>query len=142
MQQYRQALTDELARSVGVVGVGAHNVAVGVGVKILYGQRFHAREHIVAKMHQSTLRYCCHQASPDKRTDKTDNVDARHRRYCRYELLPHLVKTQRDAGGDAVVNKALEEHSCDDIGNRAKDDADRDDYKLRLIVFADIIQKA
>ena len=62
VEQLRDALADHLAQGVGIVGVDGHNVAVGVAVKILDGQRLHMGEQIVAQTLQRALGDVCHNA--------------------------------------------------------------------------------
>ena len=47
-----KALADELAQSVDIVGVVAHDVAVAIGVKVPDGQVLHVVEHLLTHLFQ------------------------------------------------------------------------------------------
>ena len=58
----RDALADELAQGVHVVGVNRHDVAVSVGIKVLDGQSLHLVEQVVTQTAQGTLADVNHDA--------------------------------------------------------------------------------
>ena len=53
--QLGQALADELAQGVDIIGVEAHDIAVAVGVEVADGQVLHMVEHLFAQLGQGAL---------------------------------------------------------------------------------------
>ena len=78
VENLSHALADHLAQGIDVVCVNAHNIAVGVSVKILYRQAFHVTENVISQIthralsdvyHYSRLSVCRRRAYQVKHRD-------------------------------------------------------------------------
>ena len=113
--QLRYGGTDEVAQGFSVVGVPAHNVAVGMGVKVLDGQRLHVREHLVPQLLQRALRNGHHQEIVQPGAHDARRVNQRH-----LEHRPHQSVQRRvllaGQGGDVIVDQRLQKQAGPNAG--------------------------
>ena len=72
--QLGQALADELAQGVDIVGVKAHDIAVAVGVEVADGQVLHVVEHLLAQLGQGALGDDGHQLVEGRAGRQADDV--------------------------------------------------------------------
>ena len=73
-----QALADHLPQGIGIVGVVAHHIAMGMGIKVLDGQGLHVGKHIVPYGFQGALRHGDHQPCLQVGSQHTGQVNAPH----------------------------------------------------------------
>ena len=77
-EQLRHALADHLTQGIGIVGVIAHHIAVGVGIKIRDGQGLHMVEHLVTDALQGTLRHHRHQTVVEQGAEYARDIHKGH----------------------------------------------------------------
>ena len=68
------ALAEQLSQCIHIIGIHGHNVAVGVGVKILDRQGLHVCEQLITELPHSTLADVYHDPVVCIRSGNTDNV--------------------------------------------------------------------
>ena len=74
----RNALRNELPQSVGIVGIGTHDIAVRVRIEIADRQCLHAVEHIVSDIHQKALRDDRHALVIENGRRERDEIHCAH----------------------------------------------------------------
>ena len=141
-QPLRHALRDELSQRVDVVGVVAHDVAVGVGVEIFDGQGLHLVEHVLADVFQKALRDDSHEAGVGEGAQYAERIDARHDARDGVEGVCDVVEAVFQPRGDDVVNEQLEEDGGADARDSGHGDADDDEQELPLIVAPHIPEQS
>ena len=137
----RYGLAHQLAQRVDVVGVDAHDVAVGVGVKILYGQRLHVREQVVAQGAHGALAHVDHQAVVEVRGQHAGGHDA-DKPYNLVEQLGEQVGPGLHHGLYVVVYQSLREGGADDGADSVDDDAADDKQEGPLVVREHVLYYA
>jgi hypothetical protein len=75
--QAGDTLRDELTKCVDIIGIMAHDIAMGMGIKIFDGKRLHFCKHFVTHIAKRSLRYVRHDACPCKVTDKTREINGK-----------------------------------------------------------------
>ena len=115
------ALGKHLAQGVSVVGVITHNIAVTVGIKILYGKALHMTEHGGTDIFKNILGDLCHGAVIEKRRENTGEINCRH--YAkRAEKCGKIRVRCSDKRSDIVIDKGFDEkgrcHACNGCKNR------------------------
>ena len=118
----RQGLGDHLPQCVSIVGIMAHHVPVGVGIKILHRQGLHMGKHIVPDGHKHPLGYLNHEPIIGKASDDACKIDAGHlqQRSCKRPVIRHGLLQH---GGDIIVNQPLKEQGTSHAGYGADEDA-------------------
>ena len=76
--QLGHTLADHLPQSVDVVGIDAHDIAVGMGVKIAQRQAFHMAEQVAAQVPQRSLGDGNHQLVLNQHRNHAAEKDQRH----------------------------------------------------------------
>ena len=135
----RNALADELAQGVHVVGVDRHDVAVGVGVKVFDGQGLHLVEQVVPQVAQGALTHIDHDAVIAEGGDHARPHDA-------HQLLDVLGQAGEvpGAGGqhglDIFVDQSLGEGGPHHSAYGGHQNAPDDENKQILIVVEHVAQ--
>ena len=127
-----EALAQKLAHGVGVVGVAAHDFAVGALVEVTDGQVLHVQEHILAHAVQGAGGHQHHQAVVNQGGNGPGQVHAHHqdqeigeRRQIRRGLT--------DEGRNVAVHHVLEQVRAGGAGGGADEDAARYQQQLALM---------
>ena len=135
-EQLRHGLRYKLAQRVGIVGVAAHHVAVGVGVKIFYRQGLHVLKHAVAHLFLYALSHRYHKPVVAEGAKQTYQVYARHAYYGKHHVcivrrnaVFHPVKQRVDVG----VYHGFDKGGADNAGYRAYDYPQRHQYQMKLV---------
>ena len=135
--QLRHGLGDHLAHGVDIVGVYAHDIAVGMRVKILDRQALHLGKELDAQVFQRALRDEDHQIVVQPRAERAEDIHRRHaehRTAHRAEIRIRLAHHR----GDIVVDQALHEHRAVNVGHGADEQADDDHDAVDLILAHDL----
>ena len=131
------ALGEHLAQGIHVVGVDAHHVAVGVGVKVLDGQGLHVAEQVVPDGFLNALGDHDHVPVVGVRTQGAHQEQAAH-----HHQGPHQageVRVRRaQQGGDIVIDQTAQEQRARHIGDGADQDAEDDQHEADLVLPLDI----
>ena len=140
-EHLRDGLVDHLAQGVGVIGVEAHNRAVGVLVKIADGQGLHVLKHFIAHTLEHALADFDHQTGVDKRGQHARQEDGPQNSQRRVQLgeIGIRVANERD---NEVVEQKLQGERNRNRGNGADENADKHGDKLRLISAGHISEQA
>ena len=133
------ALADELAQGVHIVGVDRHDVAVGVGVEVTDGEGFHVLEQLHAEIAHGALADVDHDAVVAVGTQDAHRVEERD---------PQQGGGQRPVVGiggtgqgcDVIVNEPLgEQHPLDGSQCRTQN-ADHHHKKGKLVISEHVTQ--
>ena len=132
VDQLGQALADHLAQGVGIIGVNRHNIAVGVGVEILDGQRLHMGKHPIADALQRALRNLGHQAVLHKDGNDAHRIEGGH---------PHngggkageVIAAVLQKGQNVAVNQRLGEHGALQLGKNRQQNTAEHNNDLHLV---------
>ena len=132
--ELRHGLCDHLAKGIGVVGIKAHNIAVGAGIKGADGKPLHFFKHFVPNLFQRSLRDGYHDTVIKKRGKNTDQIDcADHDQHFqkRCEYRGRACEQRRDI----IVDQRLQEQCR--CGGRYGTEQNTDHHKneLSLIVL-------
>ena len=135
------ALADQLAQGVHIVGVDGHDVPMGVGVKIPDRQRLHVPEQLHTQIAHGALADIDHDAVVAVGAQNADAVHDRHgQQRCRQPgEVGGLGPGQRN---DVVIDQALHEKRPPQGGQRGPKNADHDQAKGKLIVPEHIAEDA
>ncbi len=132
VDQLGQALADHLAQGVGIVGVNRHNIAVGVGIEILDGQRLHVGEHLITQILQRTLCDAGHQTVLHKDSSNTDTVERSHTQDGGGQTAEiRAARTQQRQ--NVAVNQRLGEHDALQLGENRQQNTAEHNNDLRLV---------
>ena len=129
-------LADHLAKSIGIIGVVAHNGTVDMGIKIPDGQRLHVGEHLVTDVLHGALGDAGHQLLTHKDGDNAGYIDAGHAG----DGAGQAGKIGAAGGkhrGEIVIDQVGEEHRVRHIGKHRYQDADDDHGKAKTVVPED-----
>ena len=124
-QHLRQALADQLAHGIHVVGVIAHDIASAVGIKILDGQILHVVEHLFPHLLEGALRDDGHHLRIERARHQADGIHHQQDAHKAKDLARHsipiarLIRVIHD--GDDVLHK--------DRGNGTDDGVDEDTHQ-------------
>ena len=135
--ELRHGLGNHLPHGVDVVGVDAHDIAVGVRVKILDRQALHLGKELDAQVFERALRDEDHQVIVQPHAERAEEVHQRNAEHG----APHRAEIRvgaADHRGDVIVDQALHEHRAVDVGHRADDQAEHDRDAVRLISTHDL----
>jgi len=148
-KEVRYALRNELADGVHVVGVMAHDVAVGVRIEILDGQALHAVEQIRSQPMQKALRYDGHQLRVQRVRADAQHVDADHRADYLYKVGPGVFPACGRAVGVAVfyapaddLYHIVEKDRGGGVGDRREDQAEEHRDHGGFMVFEEIFHQS
>ena len=117
LDEGRHGLADELADGVGVIGVGRHDRAVGVGVEVLDRQGLHAVEHVVAHVLEGALRDHGHDPRVQQAREHAEGVDGAHHGDDPHEHGHDGAESHAQPGGDDLVDDPLHEDRGDRRGD-------------------------
>ena len=114
-----------MPEGVRVVGVDAHNVAVGVGVEEADGEGLHLHEEIVTYLLEHFLAYDCDDTVVKERPERARQIDCGHdeddAQQAAEEVLARLDHLEY-----VVVDDDLHEGVAHHRGHDANEDADND----------------
>ena len=134
VDELRNALAYELAQGVHVIGVDGHDIAMGMGVKIPDGKRFHVFKQFDAQRAHGSLAHVDHDPVVGVGAQDADGVDAAHPKkrsgQGREVRLFHLC--QRN---NVVVDQALHEKRALKRRQGGADNAEDDQEKRKFIVL-------
>ena len=92
-QKIGQRLGHHLPQSVDIVGVIAHNIAVTVGVEILYRQILHAVKHLPAQFFKKALRNNSHKLLVDRARNKRKHIQTYKQQHVAHYLVAAILPT-------------------------------------------------
>ena len=141
VDQLGKALADHLAQSVGIVGVDRHDVAMGVGIEILDGQRLHVGKHLITQALQSALGNTGHQAVLQEDSCNAHCIEQSHSGDGTDEAA-EIVALFQQHGGDITVDQRLHEQGTLHLCKNADKDAAQYNENRNLIEVHDIRQNA
>ena len=129
-EHLRQCLRDELAQRIGVVGVVAHDVAVGVHIEVADGEGLHVIEHIVPNVFEAALGNKDHEAAVSEGAQYAREVEGAHQAedasesrengICLFEEGRYVViHEDLDEDGAAHVGEGRDEYAHDGNGEDA-----------------------
>ena len=131
------ALGEHLAQGVHVVGVDAHHVAVGVGIKVLDGQGLHVAEQVVPDALLHALGDGDHQAVVGEGTQGAHDIQPGH-----HQKDPHQAAVigglHGQQGGDVVVDQVAQKQGPRHRGDGADEDAEDHQHEQSHIAPAHI----
>ena len=134
-------LADHLAQGVHIVGVQAHDVAVGVAVKVAQGQAFHVGEQVVTDALQGALAHRDHHHLVGAGAHNAQGVPAHH--------LHHGVAQRgkvrvglADHWQNVAVDQGLGEHGALHHGQAGAQDTNHDQQALGAVVVQHNVQQA
>ena len=123
-----------MTKGIGVVGVKAHNIAVGAGIKGADGKPLHFFKHFVPNLFERSLRDGYHDTVIKKRGQHADQID-------RADHDQHLQKLCEYRGRaceqrrDIIVDQGLQEQRRSGGRNGAEQNTDHHKNELSLIVL-------
>ena len=124
-QHLRQALADQLAHGIHVVGVIAHDIATAVGIEILDGQILHVVEHLFPHLFEGTLRDDGHHLRIECARHQADGIHHQQNAHKAEDPARHGVPIARLIcvihDGDDILHK--------DRGNGTDDGVDEDAHQ-------------
>ena len=123
-----------LAKSVRVVGVIAHNVAVAVGIKIFDGKALHMAEHFKTDILKDILGNFRHGAVIEKRRENSYKIDGRHYRKGADKRKKIRVLNAYERS-DVIIDKGFNEKRGSNACNSSEDDAEKDKNHRNAVVF-------
>ena len=127
-------LCDHLTEGIGIVGVKAHNIAVGAGIKGADREALHFFKHFVPNLFQRSLRDGYHDTVVKKRGKNTDQIDCadydQHvQKLCEYR--GRACEQRRDI----IVDQGLQKQRRNSGRNGAEQNANHHKNELSLIVL-------
>ena len=134
-------LADHLAQGVDIIGVHGHDVAVGMAVKILDGQRLHMGEHLVPQVFQRSLGDNGHHTALTEGGNHTDGIEA-GRAGNGPGQTGEIVALLGEQGENVVVNQFLHKQGSLDVGQNADEDAANHNNDGNFVEFENITQNA
>ena len=141
IDQLGQALADELAQGINIVGVDRHDVTVGVAVKILNGQCLHVDEQVVAQTFQGALGDLGHGAVLDEDGQDTHAVEAGHTGDG-MQQAGEIVALFGQQGQDVAVDQSLHKQGALDLSEHAEQNAAQHQDDLELVLLHHVGQDA
>ena len=123
-QQLGNTLGEHLAQGVGVVGVVAHGVAEGVGIKIPDGKGLHVSKHIIPDIPQNALRDGCHD---DTLSGGGHNADSKQNSHFNddFQQTGEIGGAAEQHGLDVIIDDGLHHGHGLGGGEGGHNDADR-----------------
>ena len=140
VDDFGDALADELAQGVHVVGVDGHDVAVRVRVKVADRQGLHVREQVRADFEHRALADADHQALADVAGGNAQREDAAQRNHG-IRQIAHGLGAFLNAG-DVHIHQIPRERAGLNGGIRRHHNADDDGNELPQIVFKNDFHQA
>ena len=134
-------LAYELAERVDVVRVHGHDVAVCVGVEVLYRQGLHLGEELVAQQEHGALADVDHQSAVAVGGHDAGGHDA-YQLYDVVEELGEEVRPGAEHGLDVVRRRASEEGRAYDAGDGVNEYADYYEHEYPLILVEHVLYDA
>ena len=125
-------MPDHLAQGIGIVGIVAHHVAVGVGVKVADRQRLHVGEHIVPDCFQRSLSDRYNQARLQEGGQNTGQIDAGHHGQDAQQRGKVRLRLPNQ-GRDIIVDQRFQEQGSGNAGCRADQQQQKNNSKPQLI---------
>ena len=141
IDQLGQALADELAQGINIVGVDRHDVAVGVAVKILDGQGLHVDEQVVAQTFQGALGDLGHGAVLDEDGQDAHAVEAGYTGDG-MQQAGEIVALFGQQGQDVAVDQSLHKQGALDLSEHAEQNAAQHQDDLELVLLHHVGQDA
>ena len=141
IDQLGQALADELAQGINIVGVDRHDVAVGVAVKILDGQCLHVDEQVVAQTFQGSLGDLGHGAVLDEEGQDAHAVEAGHTGDG-MQQAGEIVALFGQQGQDVAVDQSLHKQGALDLSEHAEQNTAQHQDDLELVLLHHVGQDA
>ena len=130
-----------MPQGIHVVGVDAHHIAVGVGVKIPDGQGLHVSEQIVADLLLHALGDGDHQAVVGQGAQGAHHIEAGHQEQSVEQAGEHRVFHGQQRR-DIVVDQGAQENGAGHRGHRADQDAYQHQKKADQVAPAHITEQA
>ena len=128
-------MPDKLAGGVRIVGVGTHDLAVGVRIEIFNGERLHFRKHFLTQLIEHTLRYRRHDSMPEESRDDHDPVRASHADHHAHEFPRDFAQPELNPRRDNLVDKRLHEHRRHQTAERVENNTNKHDNHAPLIML-------
>ena len=135
------ALGEHLTQGVHVVGINAHHIAVGMGVKILDGQGLHVAEQIITDALLHALGNGDHDPVVGKSTQSAHNIQAGHHENDSQQAAEVRV-VHGQQGRDIVVDQVAQEQGAGHGGHRADQNAQNDHHKQGQVAAAHVAEQS
>lgn len=120
-----KGVADELAERIRIIGVMAHHISVGMGIKIGDGKALHMVKHVISDVLQAALGDRHHETVVQDRADYADQVNAAHAENGVPQAgIIRIAGCQK--GRDIIVDDHLGEHRTQNAGGGGKNDRDAD----------------
>ena len=132
--ELRHGLCDHLAKGIGVVGIKAHNIAVGAGIKGADGKPLHFFKHFVPNLFQRSLCNGYHDTVIKKRGKNTDQIDCADHDQHLQKLCEYRGRACEQRC-DIIVDQGLQEQRRSSGRNGAEQNTDHHKKELSLIVL-------
>ena len=100
-----KAVVQGLGDGLNVVGIAAHQLAVGMGIKVFQGQALHLFKEVLPDLRHRVLGHMDHDAGIAIRAHRAGNVHRRHD-------AQHPGKAGKVPGEDIVVDQGLDEEAA------------------------------
>ena len=139
--QLRHALADHLTEGVDVVGVDAHNVPVGMGIKIADGQSLHVAEQITAQAAQGALGHIHHDLVVSQGGQGARQEDQTHAHKLP-EQRSEIGRALGEERSDIVVDQCLDEQVAHDHGGGTAQNEHKHQETLEFITLEQIGEQA
>ena len=133
------ALAEQLAQRIDIVGVHRHDVAVGVGVEVGDGQALHAMEQIIPEPAHGALAHRHHDAVVAEGRDDAHRQDGGQLEQAGGQA-GKVGGAGIEHGDDVVIHQFLGEGGAGDGGHRRDQDAYNDQGKGQGVVVQHIAQ--
>lgn len=127
-----------LADGIGIVGIGTHNIPMGMSVKIPDGKGLHPGKHIVSHMLQRALRNHRHHTGVCKSCRHAQNINDRHSYQNTLQMRPYCGKSFCDPRGDTFVDQLLQKDGGDHRSAGTDYDTHCRRHKLDSIIMRQI----
>ena len=139
-EHLRHTLGNHLAKGIGIVGVVAHDVAVGMGIEVTDGKLLHLGEHGIADVLQCSLCNDSHHPVVNQRSHNTGGKDEAHggNDFQQFGEVEALVQQH---GGDEIIDQCLNEQSGGNGSAGTDENTDHNENQLNPIC-AQIGEKA
>ena len=140
VEELGNTLADHLPQGIDIIGINGHDIAVGVGIKILDGQAFHMVEKLGPQAPQGSLADLDHDPGLGERGQYADQIKtgdpedgARQGTVIGIGLSDHR--------GNVGVDQGPGEHGASDIGQHRDHDAGKDSGHMKFIIFQNIAER-
>ena len=137
-EHLRDGLAEHLLQRVCIIGKMAHQVAVGMGVKIADGQGLHTPEHLVAHLFQNALRNGHHQPVIQEGGNNACQIDQAHQQDGMYQAGEYGRGFQQQRC-DIIVDQHAQEHRTRYVHNCGDQNAHQNHAELNRVAIPDIV---